>query len=114
MNLFLSQRKPYFWSQFLLGILAILSLPIDATLQQKAQLNQTEYNQTYPSLAVSEQKQAQTIQFYQQQQKQIQQPVTPDLLQRQSNYSLPLSILYFHTIAPIRAGPIFYLLFNSI
>ncbi|MGV6988626.1 secA translation cis-regulator SecM [Testudinibacter sp. P80/BLE/0925] len=108
MNLFRgynkSARKPHFWSQFLLGMLAILSLPLQANPTQEQQT----YSQAY-QLQQSEQQKPLAPLFYQQQQRQIQ-------LQQRIRHT-PSQHLFVEkqaligdtvkAVPPIRAGPHF-------
>ncbi|SMB88282.1 Protein of unknown function [Pasteurella testudinis DSM 23072] len=102
MNLLQAYRKPHFWSQFLLGIIAILSVPVNAATNQA----QPTYNQTCQQIQQAEQNQPLPAAFYQQQQSQAQRqqsavplpaarPLSPRLLAQSA----------FKTVPPIRAGP---------
>lgn len=107
MNLFRSHRKagrkPHFWSQFLLGMLAILSLPGNANLAS----NQQSYDSAYQQSQQLEQRQPVAPQFYQQQQQQIrlQQQISRALPQQIPLSQQPLPQNPLAALPPIRAGP---------
>lgn len=107
MNLFRgynkSGRKPHFWSQFLLGMLAILSLPLEAASTQHQQI----YAQAYQQAQQLEQQKPQAQQFYQQQQIQQQQRISqPHVIFIEQPHFVRNPI---DNVPPIRAGPHFFL-----
>ncbi|KGQ69912.1 hypothetical protein OA57_09815 [Chelonobacter oris] len=105
MNPFHRCRKPHFWSQFLLGMLAIMSLPVNASLSQ----NQPAYDQAYQQSQQLQQHKPASSLFYQQQQRQIrlQQQVIRELPHYRPVIRLLISRQHHEAVPPIRAGPYF-------
>ncbi len=102
MNLFRTYRKPHFWSQLLLGMIAILSLPVNSTANQTQQI----YNQAYLQSQQLEQAQPVAPLFYQQRQQiELQHRVVFDLPQLQTTQLSITPQRPFFVVPPIRAGP---------
>ncbi|TNH04020.1 DUF2547 family protein [Testudinibacter sp. TR-2022] len=95
-------RKPHFWSQFLLGIIAILAVPVSAA----GNPTQQNDNQAYQQIQQTTQTRQIQSAFYQQPQYQPepQQAVPTTTLAPQTALFVVISSLS-ESLPPIRAGP---------